>query len=537
MPDHLAIYIRLSAADHRQTSDKIESETISGQRALAHAFLDNHPEFADWTVHEYVDDGYSGTNDNRPQFQQMIKDVQSRLIKLIIVKDFSRFSRDYILTGDYLEQIFPFLGVRFISITDNYDSEQNTDYSDSITVVLKSIMNSYYSRELSAKMFSSYNQLMYSPDYHGFPSYGYTRGEDGRSIIPDPESAKVVRRIYDLALQGSSFTQIAKILNDAGTLTPAEYALKKRAPEKAAAAPKKYWHESSVRYILRYRTYVGDLVMHKDERTGPCSGHSRRLKPSEYVIRENDHEGIVTREEFALVQKLYPVKTIKPRQNKPFALKSRLRCGLCGKMLKAEQGRKRCRCRDSRIVQSPCFGAVYPVVSVYGSVLSTAKAAFPLILAEDASAAKRKSHAPNAIKQIDADLRDAQDAKQALLQKKADLYETYIAGSIAVCLYMEEKSILLRQSAELGKRITALNEERDSYAYATVSTDLRKAAQAARKYGNAGKLTYEMAEDLVDAVYLYPDGLQVKWKYHALFERFAPESVKRIPYYEEQEEQ
>lgn len=537
MPNHLAIYIRLSMADHRQTSDQIESESIIGQRALAHSFLDNHPEFADWTVHEYVDDGYSGTNDSRPQFQQMIKDVQSRLIKLIIVKDFSRFSRDYILTGDYLEQIFPFLGVRFISINDHYDSEQNSDYSDSITVVLKSIMNSYYSRELSSKMVSAFHQLMYSPDFHGFSAYGYTHGEDGRSIVPDPESAKVVRHIYDLALQGSSFTQIAKMLNDAGTLTPAEYALKQRAPEKAAVAPKKYWYESTVRYILRYRTYVGDLVMHQSERTAPCSGYSRRLEPSEYVIRENDHEGIVTREEFALVQKLYPKKTRSAPRNLKFILKSRLRCGLCGSRIELREYYKHCRCRNFKIVQSPCFGAIYPLASIYATVLSTAKAAFPLILAEDVSAAKRKSHAPNAIKQINADLRDAQDAKQILLQKKAALYETYLAGSIAVSLYMEEKNILLKQSAELDKRITALNEERDSYAYATVSSDLRKAAQAARKYSNAEKLTSEMAEDLVEDVYLYPDGLQVKWKYHALFERFAPESVKRIPYYKEQEEE
>src|SRR5699024_5873733 len=149
-----------------------------------------HPEFSDWTVQEYVDDGYTGTNDDRPEFQRMIELVRQGMIQCIIVKDLSRFARNYIITGEYLEQVFPFLGVRFISITDHYDSASNTTVEDNMSVVLKSVLNAYYSKDLGRKIASSFHQRMRQGTFKSKAPYGYRRVEDQISYQLDPESSK-----------------------------------------------------------------------------------------------------------------------------------------------------------------------------------------------------------------------------------------------------------------------------------------------------------------------------------------------------------
>lgn len=160
MANNLACYIRLSLADGDLGNGKDESNSIKNQRELLLNYIRTHPEFASWNIHEFIDDGYTGTNDDRPNFQRMIELVRDGQIQCILVKDLSRFARNYILCGDYLEQIFPFLGVRFISVNDNYDSEKNTSVDDNMSIVLKSVLNAYYSKDISRKIFSSFTRRM-----------------------------------------------------------------------------------------------------------------------------------------------------------------------------------------------------------------------------------------------------------------------------------------------------------------------------------------------------------------------------------------
>ena len=213
MPNELACYIRLSHADDDLDTDQYESASISNQRELIHRYISAHPEFTGWQIHEFVDDGYSGTTENRPEFQRMIRLTRQGRIQCIIVKDFSRFARNYVTMGDYLEQIFPYLGVRFISVNDCYDSAVSTNIADNMSMVLKSILNSYYSRDLSAKMFTCNTQRMKNGEFVGTPCYGYMLNQERKQIIIDPNAAPVVRQIYDLALSGKTRTEIVKILS------------------------------------------------------------------------------------------------------------------------------------------------------------------------------------------------------------------------------------------------------------------------------------------------------------------------------------
>ena len=204
MKNELGCYIRLSHADDDLGEDQYESASISNQRELIQRYIAAHPEFNGWQINEFVDDGYSGTTENRPEFQRMIRLVRQGRIQCIIVKDFSRFARNYVTMGDYLEQIFPYLGVRFISINDCYDSATSTNIADNMSMVLKSILNSYYSRDLSAKMYTCNTQRMKNGDFVGTPCYGYMLNQERSQIIIDPGAAPVVRQIYDLALSGNS---------------------------------------------------------------------------------------------------------------------------------------------------------------------------------------------------------------------------------------------------------------------------------------------------------------------------------------------
>ena len=262
----LACYIRLSLADGDLGNGKDESNSISNQRNLLHQYIENHPEFSDWTVQEFVDDGYTGTNDDRPEFQRMIELVRQGMIQCILVKDLSRFARNYIITGEYLEQVFPFLGVRFISITDHYDSASNTTVEDNMSVVLKSVLNAYYSKDLGRKIASSFQQRMRQGTFKSKAPYGYRRVEDQISYQLDPESAKTVRLIFDLALKGHSTREIANRLNEDKIPTPAIYNRYHTEYNKTSSrtiTENPIWEPTGILNILRNRAYTGDLIMRK----------------------------------------------------------------------------------------------------------------------------------------------------------------------------------------------------------------------------------------------------------------------------------
>ena len=231
---NIGIYIRLSMADEDTGyGSKAESDSIGNQRMLINRFLDNHPELSHCQRSEFADDGYTGTNFHRPQFTQMMEKVKRGEINLICVKDFSRFSRDYIETGNYLECTFPFMGVRFISINDGYDSDDYKGTTGGLEVVMRSIIYAAYSKDLSVKTTSAKIQMMKQGKYvGGYAPYGYVLHPTIRNkLAVDPEAADVIRRIFREALEGSNTSQIARSLNDDGIPTPGQY-FKSKHPDK-----------------------------------------------------------------------------------------------------------------------------------------------------------------------------------------------------------------------------------------------------------------------------------------------------------------
>ena len=238
----IAIYIRLSAEDGDLSDEKNESNSVVNQRAYIRRFIELRPEFAGAQILEFCDDGYSGTNMERPAVRRLLEQVRQRKINCIIVKDMSRFGRDYIVVGDYLEQIFPFLDVRFIAINDSYDSKDHKYGSAGlIDVSFRNVIYDLYSKDLSEKVRSTKKQLAekgYCVAPYAF--FGYQKAPGNKhTLLVDEDAAAVVRRVFDLFTSGLSTTEIAVKKTAAAKAAPKAAEEKKPAVKKTAAAEKK----------------------------------------------------------------------------------------------------------------------------------------------------------------------------------------------------------------------------------------------------------------------------------------------------------
>lgn len=294
-------YYRLSKDDGKSH----ESDSIANQRMLIHAYLEKHPNII--LVDEADDDGYTGTNYDRPGFRKVMDCINSGKVNCVIVKDLSRMGREYIETGKYLEMIFPSLGVRFIAINDDVDSEKRR-HGDDLIVPIKNIMNESYCRDLSKKLRYQFQIQRSNGEYLGaFVSYGYCKSPDDKhKIVIDEYASEVVKGIFSLFFQGYSQNMIADYLNGENVLTPAEYkqslGLKYRTNFQIATKAK--WSVVQINRILTNPIYIGTLVQGKRGTPNYKVKMMRVRKEDEWTVVENNHPAIIDPLMFALVQKM-----------------------------------------------------------------------------------------------------------------------------------------------------------------------------------------------------------------------------------------
>ena len=222
----IVIYLRLSKEDDL---NRDESNSISNQRELIKRFIRKDKNLRQMEVVEIKDDGYTGKNMNRPGMQQLLELIRKRQVQVVIVKDMSRFSRDYLVLGQYTEQIFPFMGIRFIAINDNYDSDISDGGIAEIDVAFKAVLYDFYSEDISRKIKSTLAEKKRQGCFlNVYAPYGYRKDPaDHHALIIEPEGAEIVRRIFREYLAGKSMYQIAKDLNRDGVDTPAQYISKR----------------------------------------------------------------------------------------------------------------------------------------------------------------------------------------------------------------------------------------------------------------------------------------------------------------------
>lgn len=303
---HVGIYLRLSRDDGISGGRKAESDSIGSQRELCCAFVRGQEGMEVYDI--YTDDGYSGTNFRRPGFNRLMEDVRAGKVDCIVVKDLSRFGREYIEAGRLIQKTLPALNVRFIAVTDRFDS-LTADYNERALVLpVKNFVNDAYCRDISDKVKSHQGIKRANGEFIGaFAVYGYQRAPDNRNrLVPDKYAAEVVYSIFCWRLGGMSATAIAKRLNALGILSPLEY--KRARGERYACGftpgVQARWSAVAVRRILTNAVYTGTLEQGKTEKVSVKVNQYRPKPKEEWARVEHAHEAIVSREEFDCVQSL-----------------------------------------------------------------------------------------------------------------------------------------------------------------------------------------------------------------------------------------
>lgn len=298
-----ALYIRLSKADERKGEAHF-SESIENQKILLHDYIDTRQDEFDF-YKEYIDDGVSGTDDiQRPKFMDMINDIKAGKVNCVIVKDLSRFARNYLQAGEYLQNTFQKYNTRFIALFDNVDTLHTNGYD--VLTVFKNLMNEDYSRRLSNNLISGFRVRCLQGQFLGaFVSYGYKRDPENKNhLIIDEEARAVIEFIFAQFLEGVGKNTIAKKLNDMGVVCPSVYKQQQGANYKnyKKLETTNSWTYSTVQRILQNRVYCGDLVQHKTNHSRFNKTGKTQYSPDEWIIAENCHEPIIDKETFNKVQ-------------------------------------------------------------------------------------------------------------------------------------------------------------------------------------------------------------------------------------------
>ena len=335
-----AIYVRLSIENSGKDDD---GDSIANQISFCKAYLAEHTDLKLYDIYE--DNGEKGTNFDRPEFKRMMDDIRSGKVKCVLVKDLSRFGRDYIEAGEYLEKIFPFMGIRFISITDGYDSLTCDDAESALMIPLKNMINDVYAKDISRKIITSFRARQEKGEFlPAFAPYGYVKSKEvAYRYEVDQETAPYVRMIFEWKAEGVSHNEICKRLNDMGAVTPA-----RRKVDLGIWRAEKYkhtvWHGRTIIDIMKNPTYTGCIVYGRIPKSLYEGIKMHRAPEEEWRYVPDAHEPIVSQELFDKVQKMFADRAEKFKakmdENAPLRelvtnhFKGKIYCGDCGKRMR-----------------------------------------------------------------------------------------------------------------------------------------------------------------------------------------------------------
>ncbi len=517
---NIGIYLRLSDEDYDVGSDqngtmKEESNSISNQRKLIENFLKRRKEFLNSNLIEYCDDGYSGTNFNRPNFQKMIADAECRKIDTIIFKDYSRFGRNFLGVGKYLEEIFPELQIRVISINDGYDSNE-LDSSEGITIPMMNLINDYYIKDLSKKVKSGIKSRQNRGDYISpIAIFGYKKNPVNKhQLIIDEETAPIVQMIFQYALDGLNGVQIAKKLNELNIMTPAWYA---RAYKKRnyPMDNKTIWTSAKVIKILRDQRYAGDMVGNVRVRTKIARTDNIKVDRENWIIVEGTHEGIVAKDIFLKVNNdIMPLGDKKDPSKGKDRRKGIFYCPHCGRLLRKTNTtinpyyecargsyEPKSECTKIRVSEKRLIEIITDMIRAYMQVLIEGE----ILIREIKRTKMKESQTIMTAADVDA-------AVNKLMQSKMSLYERYRDGVITKDEYILRKQQITMQIDELeSKKVQIANdigskEEQDQLE--------QKMRELIEKYKNMKEISYSDISEFASKVIVTTDvDVSVVWRF------------------------
>ncbi len=526
----LGKYIRLSKEDLLRGRD--ESNSVINQRRLLEQYHQTHlDEFHDGTEQDvYVDDGKTGTDTDREDFQRLLADVYSGRINCVIVKDLSRLSRNYTDAGNLIENLFVRLNVRFISLAEGVDSYRNPDSVSNIIVPITNVMNDQYCYQTSKKIRQVFDMKRRNGEFIGsYAPYGYVKDpNDKHALLVDPEAAEVVKSIFALFLSGMNKRGITYYLNDHGTLCPTAYkqqqGLKYNAPN---AQGNPMWSTITIDTILKNRVYVGDIVQ-GHQRVKSYKIHIQEKVPEEeWFIVENTHEAIIDRETFAKVQSLLKRDTrTAPKAKQLYLFSGFLKCADCGRAMSriASKGiyvyyqcgtykslsKKACTMHSIKSDRLEA-GVLFAIQQQVHLAITYSE-----LVARINSAPLKKSKSKR--------LEDTIAAKEKELAKimryKQALYQDWKDGEITRNDYRHMSEDYEQQIESLTRIMQTLTAEQEQLENGVDAES--PCLTAFLKYRNIDKLTREILGELIDHIKVYEGGnISVKFKYADEFRRIA----------------
>ena len=500
-----ALYCRLSNDDDLQG----ESNSITNQKAILLKYAeDNHfpsPQF-------YIDDGYSGTNFQRPDFMRMITDMENSKIGTIITKDLSRLGRDYLKTGEYIELIFPNYDIRYIAINDNVDTAK----SENEMMVFRNVFNDFYAKDTSKKVRAVFKAKGLSgKPLASKPPFGYMKSEyDKNQWVVDEEAAKVVKRIFRLCIDGYGPTQIARILTEDRVLKPtAYYEMKKRG---TVTADKPYhWAQKTVVGILSLMEYAGHTVNFKTRKKSYKCKKKVDNPKEEWAIFENTHEAIITQEEYDLVQELRKNKRRIQRHEEVNAFSGMVYCADCGskmylcRSVARTEFQEHLKCAKNSLDKEECSAHYIRTCVLNELVLKKLNELLIYVHRNEDEFIRTAMEAS-----VQAHFAELKRARKMLAQSEKriaelnklfkHLYEDNVSGKLS-----DERYELLskdyereqKQLDETVKELTTVIEEREQK-----TSDINQFIKIVQKYELVSEITPEIMHELIERIEIHaPD--------------------------------
>lgn len=519
----LALYLRLSKEDGDMVD---ESNSITNQRYILRRFVEQRPEFSGYDIKEYVDDGFSGKNFERPGIQDLLEDVKSGRVYGIIVKDFSRFGRNHIEVGNYIEKIFPLLDIRFIAVNNCFDSKDYVGTTPDMDVAFENLMYDYFSEENSVKIKNDLMGRRMRGNYLAtFAAFGYKKSSaDHNRIIIDEEAATIVHMVFEKYAEYGVKAEVARYLNNQGIPTPQVYAMKKGYDYQwKYRGEKKLWNGSIIGRILRNELYIGNTVFHKKETVEVGSRKTKCLPKDEWKVCEGTHEPIISKELFELVNSkdfgkqgtpkliekedgalldktVYCEGEKRRRGSKDSPIKGLVKCGGCRHNM---QRRSRLNvsyyCRYYYEVRSKeCCPENIKEAELLDVVLSAIRHQAMLAGEADKLQELYRGQLRDRIKTNQEKKKQLQEKIQELTDKNFSLYESYTKGEIKVDKFMQQKEsnnkLIETYKTELQ---TCQSEETELPDEKSCPLNLFQGKE------NLTDLTKELVRQLIDAIYVY----------------------------------
>lgn len=524
----VGFYLRLS---DKEAKDK-DSESIENQFALLKDFIKNKPDLR--LISTFTDDGKTGTNFRRSGFEQMMDEVRSGRINCIIVKDLSRFGRNYLEAGHYIEHVFPFLNVRFIAVTDGFDTLTATPAQLSYLIPLKNIMNENYARDISKKERSAKKVLRKKGCFLGaYAMYGYEKTSDKHVIGVDPEAAVHVKTIFDLCEKGYSDSAIAKYLNERKVLCPARYKYEKGIVKNAKYANTSGWYPQTIAGILTSRVYIGDMVQGA-RRSKEIKGKKEVVPKSEWDIVSGTHEAIISKEQFDRVQEIrmdrhrqyekmiQENRRLAGKSENSGILKGKVFCGDCKramvrKHIKSCKDKYRYVC-DMHEKTGQCSRKFLPEQELFEMLGCLIRRQIEAACQVKEWLHSREQEEARELFRFEQTLRETEDKRNRLVQKMAALYQDWKEGILDQDEYLYMKK---RYEEELtgceGEREELMGRKQE---YILAYTSENPALKAVSELPDDFLLSRELVDRLIERIEIYEGNrVRVSFKFQDEMQR------------------